>query len=692
MAATTSPAGKGSARFLNRDLSWLAFNERVLHECLVEEVPLVERLRFLTIFYTNLDEFYMVRVSGLMQQLDAGIEAVSTEGLSVAKRLALIQHRVRKVTVQAQEVLSDKLLPALASEGVHIVRYHELDASAKSHWDEWYRQRVQPILTPLAVGPTHRFPFISNLSFNLALMVKTPAGDARLARVKIPLQNLPRLLRLKRPKGQDPSIEQYLPIEDLISANLEALFPNMEVGTAYPFRVTRDADLEIKEDEADDLLEAMQQGLRVRRFGQAVRLEVADDTPEEICSALLRGVNLDATSMYRVKGLMSVPDLHRLLRADRPALRFRPTVPRQRGDLSGTDLFATIKMRDVLVHHPFDGFRPVVDFVRAAAADPDVLAIKQTLYRTSGDSQIIRALQHAVEQGKQVAAIVELKARFDEENNIVWAQRLEASGVHVIYGVPGLKTHAKLCLVVRREGDTLVRYCHIGTGNYNETTARVYTDLGLFSARPEIVGDVAQLFNALTGFSMPSSYARLLVAPNHMKRALLQHIRDEETAAREGRDARMILKCNAVVDKDVIEALYCASEAGVEIDLLVRGICCAVPGVKGMSSNIRVKSVVGRFLEHHRVYYFHNGGDSAVYVGSADLMDRNLDRRVEVLAPVEDQRLKTWLVDYLLKSYLDDTSKSHVMNNDGSYAAPQTTATSDDLHHRLLMDLGSTPP
>jgi len=683
-ARPSRPSRREGPKYLKRELSWISFNERVLEEAHDPSNPLLERLRFLTIFHTNLDEFFMVRVSGILQQLQAGIEVLSVDGLSPRMQLARIHERSADLVARAQQCLTDEVLPALEPHGIRLVHYDALSKSDRKRMNALFKKRVYPILTPLAVGSTHPFPFISNLSLNLALWVESPEGEQRLARVKVPLANLPRLVCVSGDEDSGPV--RWLPLEQLIAANLTTLFPGMKLSEPWLFRVTRDADFEIREDEANDLLDSLQQELRKRRFGQPVRLEVQAGMPDAIREALTEGVGVDPGEVYEVAGPMAVSRMGQILSVDVPELKYPPYVPRRHPGLpKGSELFAHIRQQDVLLHHPYETFAPVVDFVRSAARDPQVVAIKQTLYRTSGDSPVIRALEKAVENGKQVAAVVELKARFDEENNIVWARRLEEAGVHVIYGVPLLKTHSKMALVVRREGDELVRYAHIGTGNYNPTTARVYTDLGLMTAHTGITGDVADLFNRLTGFARPPKYHHLYVAPSHMKKQLLLRIRHEAKVARAGGKGRIVAKCNAITDRDMIDALYAASQAGVEVRLLVRGICCLLPGVPGLSENIEVRSVVGRFLEHDRVYWFENGGNDgpAVYIGSADWMDRNLERRVEVLVPI----LAPSLVDFLrglLEAYLEDTRRTRLMLADGSYLRMSTEPDAFDIHDHLM--------
>jgi polyphosphate kinase len=671
------PRKPGKPIFLNRELSWMAFNERVLEEALDATNPLLERLRFLTIFHTNLDEFFMIRVSGLKQQVEAGVEVLSADGMSPRAQLLRISESLRPIVELAQRCLHEQLLPQLAKAGVQVVHYAELKPEEKSRWDRWYERKVHPVLTPLAVGPAHPFPWISNLSLNLALSVRSAQGEQRLARVKVPAM-LPRLV----PLTDSGAIEvpcRMLPLEELIAANLHTLFPGMEAGEPWVFRVTRDTDVEIREDEADDLLKVVEQEVRKRRFGEAVRLEVQKGMPLGMREALRRGLEIDPLDVYDVEGLLGVPRLSQLLQVDLPALKYPPFVPKTPPGFNSNDVFKTIRAGDVLLHHPFDSFAPVVDFLSQAARDPQVLALKVTLYRTSGDSPIIQALMDAVESGKQVAAVVELKARFDEENNITWARRLEEAGVHVVYGIPHLKVHAKLAMVVRSEGNELRRYVHVGTGNYNPQTARVYTDFGLLTANPDIAADVADVFNTLTGFAQPKRWRKLLVAPTHMRDQLVDLIRREVAEARAGRVGHVVLKCNAIAEPDLIRELYAASQAGVRVDLLVRGICCLVPGHEGLSEHITVRSVVGRFLEHSRVYWFHNGGLPEMYIGSADLMDRNLRRRVEVLVPILDPAVQTWLRDVVIERYLTDTARTRVMMPDGTYRRLRNDAGGDGL-------------
>jgi len=678
-ATDTTPApveDSPQVRYLNRELTWMRFNERVLEEAQDAANPLLERLRFLSIFHTNLDEFFMVRVSGLKQQVRSGFEVVSLDGLSPQAQLVRIRGLLEDQLAQVEAVFQEELMPALRERGVHVVHYPEIDRSTRAFANDFYQRRVHPVLTPLAVGPTKTFPFISNLSLNVAVEVRSPtSGEVRLARVKIPSM-LPRLVRVDggSPTELEPPL-QFLPVEEMICANLDALFPGMEVGEPYLFRVTRDADLEIKEDEADDLLTAIREEVRNRRFGRAVRMEVQRTMPDTMREKLRKGLALEREDVYTLSDPLDIPSLKQLLSVDLPGDKYPAFVPKE---YPTENLFQQIRSSDLLFHHPYESFNPVVEFLQQAARDPNVRAIKQTLYRTSGDSPVVKALLEAVQNGKQVAAIIELKARFDEENNIVWAQMLEENGVHVIYGEVRRKVHAKISLVVRSEGGQLRRYAHIGTGNYNPTTARIYTDLGLFTCDEEITADLADLFNRLTGFSEPSGYRRLLVAWRFMHDALLERIDREIRHARAGKPAHLIFKCNAIAEKRVIDALYAASQAGVKVDLVVRGICCLRPGVPGLSENIRVRSVLGRFLEHSRVYWFHNAGTPEVFIGSADLMDRNLKNRIEVLTPVRDPTHATWLRQGYLQRFLDDTVRNRIMLPDGAYVRLAATQEASD--------------
>jgi polyphosphate kinase len=658
--------------YINRELSWLEFNSRVLHEAFDARNRLLERLKFLAIFTTNLDEFYMVRVAGLRRQIAAGVQHVPADGMTPAEQLAAITQLVAEQVAQQQKCLYEMLLPELEQHGIKLVWMEDLTPAEWLVVDQFFESQVFPVLTPLAVDPGHPFPYISNLSLSLAVQIYDPAtGATRFARVKVP-KSLPRWIPFGRPN-------QFVPLERLIGANLGALFPGMEIRGYNTFRVTRYSDLELAhQDEDDDLLTIIEEQVFQRRFAEVVRVEVQRGTPPELRELLLAELledqppempALSEADLVETGPLLDLGDLMWLATMDIPELRDPPFVPFTPPELrdSNRSIFDAVREKDILLHHPFDSFTASVEhFLTSAAIDPNVLAIKMTLYRTSGDTAIVRALTEAAQRGKQVAVLIELQARFDEVNNITWARTLEGFGVHVAYGLPGLKTHTKTTLVVRREPDGIRRYSHIGTGNYNSKTARVYTDLGLLTSSPSIGADLTDLFNSLTGFSRQNSYRNLLVAPNNM-RVLFTEMVDRETEhAREGKPARIIAKMNSLVDPDIIQHLYEASQAGVEIDLLVRGICCLRPGIDGISDRIRVISIVGRFLEHSRIYYFGNNGDEELYFGSADWMPRNFDRRVEVVAPILDRSMHP-RVCALLETCLADNRLAWDLHPDGSY-------------------------
>jgi len=649
-----------SELFINRELSWLAFNARVLNEAFDARNPLLERLKFLSIFSTNLDEFYMVRVAGLRRQLLAGVTgATGPDGMGPSELVTAIRTRIIELVGMQQHCLHDILLPALEDHGVRLVTMSELSAAEWQTVDDFFESDIFPVLTPLAVDPTHPFPYISNLSLSLAVQLYDPDNKVeRFARVKIP-KSLPRWVPIGR-------AHYFVPVEQVISANLGALFPGMEILGSWAFRVTRYSDLEVKaSDETEDLLTAIEEQVFQRRFTEVVRVEVQTGVPDEIRAILVDELREEQTPEFALTpedvvdggALLELGDLMALATLDVPELRdppFAPVTPVRLRDTTRS-IFDVIKERDLLVHHPYESFTASVEqFVQAAAVDPDVLAIKMTLYRTSGDTPIVRALTDAAERGKQVAVLVELQARFDEANNITWARTLEDYGVHVAYGLPGLKTHAKTTLVVRREPDGIRRYVHVGTGNYNSKTARLYTDLGLFTVSRSIGADITDLFNALTGFSRQRLYRKILVAPANMRDRLLEMIRRETALASAGKAGRIIAKMNSIVDEQIIEALYDASRAGVEIDLIVRGICCLRPGIPGASDNIRVMSVIGRFLEHSRLFYFANDTEPEYYIGSADWMTRNFDRRVEAIVPVDDVLLHEKLHAILTTSLTDN--------------------------------------
>ncbi len=653
--------------YLNRELSWLAFNERVFGEARDLSHPLLERVKFVAIGHSNLDEYYMVRVSGLQQQVATQMTDVSPDGMTSAEQLASLRARVGPMLAEAAQFFKGELLPELARAGICLRDYEDLSRAQQRALRDYFQDNVFPVLTPLALGPGHPFPHISNLSLNLAVVVRDPQLGERFARMKVP-GVLPRLIPC--PGEETSGVQCFVWLEQVLAANLASLFPGLQVLESYPFRVTRDADLEIQEDEASDLLETVEQGLRRRQFGDVCRLEVGTEMPARLRQLLVDNLLLDPHDVYAIPGPLGLSDLMDVWKLDRPDLKDPPLIPAQPPSLAetGDNLLDIIAHQDVLLHHPYDSFQPILDFVATASNDPEVLAIKQTLYRVGSNSPIVKSLASARDDDTQVAVLVELKARFDEENNIEWARALEESGVHVVYGILGLKTHCKLTLVVRRERDgRLRRYVHLGTGNYNPATARVYTDLSFFTARPDIAADASELFNLLTGYSRQRRYRKLLVAPVNMRERFLEMVAREAEWARKGRPARLILKTNTLSDVPIIRALYEASQAGVKIDLIVRGACCLRPGVPGISDNIRVISIVGRFLEHSRIYYFHNGGNFQIYSGSADLMRRNLDRRIEILFPLEDSGLKKQVRDDILEVCLRDTAKAHQLMPDGSY-------------------------
>lgn len=676
-------------RFLfNRELSWLEFNRRVLEEALDENNPLLERLKFLSIFSTNLDEFFMIRVSGLKEQIAENVSELSPDGLSAGEQLREIREKLRPMLIQQMDCLKGDVLPNLAENGITIWKYDALSYEEKKRLDEYFLQNIFPILTPQAVDASHPFPYISNLSLNLAVMVEPgiDLGESRLKR----LFTEPRFARIKLP----PNVSRLIPVEEdgtkftileeVIAANIHYLFPNMKTSQCHLFRVTRDADIEIREDEAGDLLRTMEEELHRRRFSFAVRLEVADSMPEEMTQYLAGSIGLTEKDVYRIDGFLNIPDLMRLYGLNRPELKDKPISYVTPNVLrSNKNIFDVLKKQDVLLHHPYTAYSTVTDFINAAADDEDVVAIKICLYRTGQDSPIVKALMRASENGKQVAALVELKARFDEENNIEWARRLENEGVHVIYGIRGLKTHSKVTLVVRREGEGLKRYVHLATGNYNPTTSRIYTDVGLLTSNEELGADATDLFNFLTGYSQQMDYRKLLVAPVNLREKMLEMIRREAENAKQGKPARIIIKINSLTDIETIHELYKAARSGVKIDLNIRGICMLRPGLQNISENIRVVSVVGRFLEHSRIFYFANGGDEELYIGSADLMQRNLNRRVEVITPIKDKEFIKNLKEEILSAYLQDNVNAQSLESDGTYQKINPLSEEDSFNSQL---------
>ena len=672
-------------RFFDRELSWLKFNKRVLELAQDEDLPIIERASFAAIFANNLDEFFMVRVAGLKRRIDTGIAVTAASGLSPRQQLRAISEQAHRLQDEHAHYMIDHILPDLAKEQIVLLSWDKLTAAEQERLSRYYRQQVFPVLTPLAVDPAHPFPYISGGSINLAVLVENPAsGKSHFARVKIP-GNLNRLVPVDDMTDDDATNVRYgfITMENLIIAHLESLFPGMIIKEARSFRVTRNEDIDVEEDDAENLLNAMEKELLRRRFGPPIRLEISDETSPFLSQLLADQLRVSADEVYRLPAPLDATVLFELGGIDRPDLKYRsfvPTTNRQIAEVESSraqDIFAAIRERDILLHHPYDSFSTSVQaFLAQAAADPKVLAIKQTLYRTSSNSPIIDALIDAAHAGKQVLALVEIKARFDEDANIAWARKLERAGVHVVYGIVGLKTHCKLSLVVRQEADGLRRYCHVGTGNYNPKTARIYTDLGLLTCDPVIGQDMTRLFNQLSGYAPKSSFHRLLVAPRTVRSGLIQRIRREEDAARAGKEAWIKIKVNSIVDEKTIDALYRASQAGVKIDIVERGICALKPGVPGLSENIRVRSILGRFLEHSRIYAFANSdgpqigeGPAAgpeVWIGSADLMHRNLDRRVEALVRITAPEQIDELIKYVDLQMADSTTSWH-MAADGTY-------------------------
>jgi polyphosphate kinase len=678
-AAPAAPAAlslEDARLYINRELSQLAFFRRVLDEAEDEHNPLLERVKFLAIVGSNLDEFYMVRVAGLKQQIDAGVIDPSADGATPAEQLAAIRKAATRLMADSCACLQEQLKPALDQAGIHILDYAELTDAQRARVDEYFDQVVFPVLTPLAVDPGRPFPHISNLSLNLAVMIRDRKGQERFARIKVP-DTLARFTPIKRSSGSVrkdgtvPYHHYFVWLEQLIIAQLNRLFPGMEVVEAHPFRVVRDADIDIQELEASDLLESMKESVRQRRFGSVVQVSINHAMPAHIREILIENLEMDRNDLCPSDGPLGLSSLMGLYGIDRYELKETPFVPALPAPLRGknynNDLFGAIRRQDILLHHPYDSFGPVVDFLKTAARDPDVLAIKQTLYRVGRNSPVVEVLLEASQNGKQVAVLVELKARFDEESNIGWATALEAEGVHVVYGLLGLKTHSKIAMVVRKEGEGIRRYLHLSTGNYNAITAQLYTDVGFFTVDEALGADATDLFNYLTGYSVKTDYRKLLVAPINLRSRLAELIQREIEHQRKHKSGRLIFKMNALVDKPMIQLLYQASQAGVQVDLLVRGICCLRPGVPGISDNIRVVSIVGRFLEHSRIFYFHNHGREEVYVGSADIMPRNIDHRVEALFPIESPQLIQHLRDEVLAVYLNDTVKARRLLADGAY-------------------------
>lgn len=655
------------ALYINRELSWLEFNRRVLEEAQDSQVPLLERLKFLAIVSGNLDEFFMVRVGGLMQKVHAGItRSAGADKMLPKEQLERISQTVGEMVQEQYRVLSDEVLPALEKEGIVVRRgIKDLTESERKHLREVFRKEIFPVLTPLAIDPGHPFPHLANKSLNLAVILERPKHPDKLyAVVQVP-GVLRRFVQLPADKGF-----VFAPLETAIRLHLEELFPGMTIDHASMFRVTRDSEYEIDDDEVEDLLKAIEESVRKRKRGTAVRLEVEVDAPEEVVQFLTSSLDLDTVAdVFRLPGVLDLTGMFQVYGLPGfPHLRDAEFVPQVVPDFANSQsIWSAIRARDILVHHPYESFTPVVDFIEAAAADEKVLAIKQTLYRTSSDSPVVRALQRAADRGKQVTAVIELKARLDEERNILWARELEKSGVHVVFGFVGLKTHCKVALVVRREDDGIRRYVHLSTGNYNPQTARLYTDLGYFTANSDFADDVSALFNYLTGYSELPVWKKLIVAPSRLQDFMLEMIRREVDFERAGKGGRIIAKINGLLEPAVVQAIYQASQAGVKIELICRGVCALRPGIPGLSENVRVTSVVDRFLEHSRIFYFHNAGDPHVYIGSADWMDRNLSRRVEVVFPIEPPELKQRLIHEILEVSLSDNAKARELQSDGTY-------------------------
>ncbi len=688
-----------SRLFVNRELSLLEFQRRVFEEACDPGNPLLERVKFLSIVASNLDEFFMIRVAGLKQQVAAGVAEFSGEALTPGDQLA----EIRRVTLTLCRAMSDcwhvELAPQLAAAGIEVLDYPQLNEKQRAQAGTYFDEIVFPVLTPLAFDPGRPFPHISNLSLNLGVLVEGSAGAERFARIKVP-DTLPRLVPLGRASGglkKDgtvPHRHSFVWLEQLIAAHADRLFPGVRVNEVHPFRVTRDAEMLLQEMEAADLLATIEHGVRRRRFGQVVRLDVSPTLPARLREILMENLEVQPPDVYELEpplGLSSLAALGSVERLDLKFPSFLPAIPSRLSRREDhDDIFAAIRRNDILLHHPFDSFSPVVDFLRIAARDPNVLAIKQTLYRVGRNSPVVEALLEAIQNGKQVAVLVELKARFDEESNIGWARALEAEGVHVIYGLLGFKTHSKIALVVRREGEHLSRYVHLATGNYNSLSATLYTDLGFFTCDPDIGEDATHLFNYLTGYSREEEFRKLLVAPINMRKRLLQLIEREVVHQQAGREGQVVFKINALVDREMILALTRAAQAGVRVELLVRGICCLRPGLPGVSDRITVRSIVGRFLEHSRIFWFRNGGNEEVYLGSADLMPRNLDRRVEVLFPVRDRALAVHLRAEVLETYLRDNLRTRRMRSDGGYErlAPREGDQPLDSQAALLANVG----
>lgn len=675
--------------FFNRDLSWLEFNRKVLQEALNPNLPLLDKIKFISIFFSNLDEFYMIRVAGIKEQIRAKVIDTSIDGLTPSEQLKQIESCLQPMLKQIYDLWENEIIPRLKENKIYIYDFNKLSKEEKEILNEYFLKEVYPVLTPLAFDPGRPFPYISNLSISFAVRIKKPNGEKNFARIKVP-SNLPRLLQIdkiiksKSKNGNGHSIK-FIWIGDLINANMQYLFPGIEILEAYRFRITRDTDLEIQEDEADDLLQVIEENIKQRKFGSVVRLEVEKQMPDYMLDTLIENLEITRDDVHIIDGNLGLSDIIMLYDLPLPHLKEKPFHPFTSEQFEEENIFSLIQKKDIFLYHPYDSFNPVVEFIKQASKDPDVLAIKQTLYRVGLNSPIVKYLIEAAERKKQVAVLVELKARFDEENNIFWARELEKAGVHVVYGLVGLKTHAKMTLVVRKEGEGVKRYVHLSTGNYNTATAKVYTDVGFFTKDENICSDISEIFNYLTGYSEQKVYRKISVAPINKREKFLELIEREINNQKAFNNGKLIFKLNSLVDPVLIAALYEASKHGVKIHLIVRGVCCLVPQVPSLSENIRVTSIVGRFLEHSRIYYFYNNGAEEIYCSSADIMQRNLDRRVEITFPIENEEIKLYIKENILNTLLNDNQKARVLLPTGKYVFNYPVYNEEVINHQEWM-------
>lgn len=681
--------------FFNRDLSWLEFNKRVLEEAINPDLPLLDQIKFVSIFFSNLDEFYMIRVAGVKEQIRAKVIDTSIDGLTPMEQLKIVETKVKPMVKQISDHWQNVIIPKLRENKVCICELNQLTKEEREALNEYFLKEIYPVLTPLAFDPGRPFPYISNLSLSFAVRIRKPNGEKNFARIKVPT-NIPRLLRIDqiikiKPKGSNGQPTKFIWIGDLIKANMQHLFPGIEIEEAYRFRITRDTDLEIQEDEADDLLQVIEENIKQMKFGSVVRLEVENQMPEYMIETLIENLEISRDDVHIIEGSLGLSDVILLYDLQLPNLKEKPFHPVTPEPFEEENIFSLIQRKDIVLHHPYDSFNPVVEFIKQAARDPEVLAIKQTLYRVGLNSPIVKYLIEAAERKKQVAVLVELKARFDEENNIYWARELEKAGVHVVYGLVGLKTHAKMTLVVRKEPDGVKRYVHLGTGNYNTTTARIYTDIAYFTADDAICTDVSEIFNYLTGYSEQKAYRKLFVAPINKREKFVELIEREIKGVKSCGKGHLIFKLNSLVDPMLIAAMYEASKCGVKIDLIVRGISCLIPQVPGLSDNIRIISIVGRFLEHSRIYYFYNAGKEEIYCSSADIMQRNLDRRVEITFPIQDPEIKSFIKDSILKTLLEDNVKARVLLPTGKYVFNHPVYNEEIISHQDMMMIKANP-